>query len=196
MCAQLDAQKKSYSIPPFGIVIFSNDALSEEHAHFFNWSSPGEPSSGFSNDAFNEISSWGEFKAAYRGLKVDAWRIGLDFGEPGAMGTYVAYVHGDAHRVTTNSCFSGFAYQTNIVEIAEGMGGGVVTNVTQVEVWSHEVVVHDDSLTFRQRVPFNSFTLLHAYLEARAAAGTGSDNADYERLRAWMTSASVGRKIL
>lgn len=198
LCAASDAMRRSYSLPPFGVVIFDASACAEEYAHFFNWSPPGSPATGFTQESFNEVASWGEFKAAYRGLKLDAWRLGFDVGEQGGMDAYVACINGDVQRVTTNSWVSGFTYETNIVEIAYEISGGVamVTNVTQVDVWSHEIVVHDDGQTFQQRVPANSFALFHAYLEARAAAGTESDNADYERLRAWMTSAAVGRKIL
>ena len=196
LCAASDALRQSYSISPFGVVLFDYGARAEEHAHFFNWSPPGSPATGFSQDTYNEIAAWGEFKAAYRGLKVDAWRLGFDVGEQGGMESYVACITGEIPRVTTNSWVSGYAYETNIVENAEEMGGGVSTNVDYVAIYSHEVVTHDDGQTFQQRVPSNSFALFHAYLEARAAAGTASDNADYERLRAWMTSAAVGRKIL
>ena len=38
--------------------------------------------------------------------------------------------------------------------------------------------------------------LLAAYREAKAAEGTGNDNPDYARLRAWCESASIGRMVL
>ncbi len=190
LCAAADALRQSYSIPPFGVVLFDYGAWAEEHAHFFNWSPPGETSTGFSAEPLNEVTSWGEFKAAYRGLKLDAWRLGYDVGLQGGMDAYVMDLTGEVPRVSTNWC----SVATNIVEV-EMVDGTPVTNIIEL-VSVAEVVTHDDLLTFTNRVPSNSVKLLDAYIEARAAAGTASDNADYERLRAWMTNIKIGRMVL
>ena len=148
LCAANDAMRRSYSLPPFGVVVFDLSAIAEEYAHFFNWSPPGADATGFSAPPLNHIASWGEFKAAFRGLKLDAWRMGHDVGTPGGMARYVA-------------------------DLA---GGGLAA--------------------FTNRVPGNAVKLLDAYIEASEAVGTSEDNADYERLRAWMASDLIGRMVL
>ena len=101
----------------------------------------------------------------------------------------------DFPRVSTNSYIS--AWET-VIEAYDNtwIGGdaGVATN--EVPVWTHEEIIHDDGATFQQRVPANSYALFNAYLEAREASGTASDNQDYERLRAWMVSREIGRLVL
>ncbi len=195
MCAECDAQRNSYSLPPFGVVIFNDGDTAEEYAHFFNWSPILDAPTGFSLDTYNKVASWGEFKAAFRGLKLDAWRLGYDVGTDGGMEAYVLDITGEVPRVSTNSYIS--AWET-VIEAYDNtwMGGdaGVATN--EVPVWTHEEIIHDDGATFQQRVPANSYALFNAYLEAREASGTASDNQDYERLRAWMVSREIGRLVL
>lgn len=190
LCAANDAIRRSYSLPPFGVVVFSMDAIAEEYAHFFNWSPPGEASTGFSAGPLNAVTSWGEFKAAFRGLKLDAWRLGYDVGEQGGMDAYVMDLTGESPRVSTNW----YSVATNIVEIEE-VDGIMVTNVID-SVSVAEVVTHNDLQTFTNRVPANSVILLDAYIEARQAEGTQADNADKERVRRWMRSDRVGRMVL
>jgi hypothetical protein len=190
LCAANDAIRRSYSLPPFGVVVFSMDAIAEEYAHFFNWSPPGEASTGFSAGPLNAVTSWGEFKAAFRGLKLDAWRLGYDVGEQGGMDAYVMDLTGEAPRVSTNW----YSVATNIVEIEE-VDGIMVTNVID-SVSVAEVVTYNDLLTFTNRVPANSVKLLDAYIEARESEGTQSDNADKAKVRLWMRSDKVGRMIL
>ena len=190
LCAANDAQRRSYSLPPFGVVVFDLSAMAEEYAHFFNWSPPGTDATGFSAAPLNHIASWGEFKAAYRGLKLDAWRLGYDVGLQGGMDAYVMDLTGEAPRVSTNWC----SVATNIVEV-EMVDGTPVTNIIEW-VSVAEVVTHDDLLTFTNRVPSNSVKLLDAYIEARDAEGTQADNADKERVRLWMRSEKIGRMVL
>jgi hypothetical protein len=190
MCAECDAQRNSYSLPPFGVVIFNDGDTAEEYAHFFNWSPPGVASTGFSAEPLNEITSWGEFKAAYRGLKLDAWRLGYDVGVQGGMDAYVMDLTGEVPRVSTNW----LSVATNIVEV-EVVDDTPVTNVIEW-VTIAEVVTHNDLLTFTNRVPANAVKLLDAYIEARDAEGTQADNADKARVRLWMRSDKVGRMVL
>ena len=190
MCAANDAQRRSYSLQPFGVVVFDLSAMAEEYAHFFNWSPPGVASTGFSAEPLNEITSWGEFKAAYRGLKLDAWRLGYDVGVQGGMDAYVMDLTGEVPRVSTNW----LSVATNIVEV-EVVDDTPVTNVIEW-VTIAEVVTHNDLLTFTNRVPANSVKLLDAYIEARESEGTQSDNADKAKVRLWMRSDKVGRMIL
>ncbi len=190
LCAANDAMRKSYSLSPFGVVVFDISAMAEEYAHFFNWSPPGEASTGFSAEPLNAVTSWGEFKAAYRGLKLDAWRLGYDVGVQGGMDAYVMDLTGEAPRVSTNW----YSVATNIVEV-EIVDGAPVTNIIGF-VSVAEVVTHNDLLTFTNRVPANAVKLLDAYIEAREAEGTQSDNADKARVRGWMRSDKVGRMVL
>jgi len=190
LCAASDALRRSYSLPPFGIVIFDVGACAEEYAHFFNWSPPGDASTGFSAEPLNEVTSWGEFKAAYRGLKLDAWKLGYDVGVQGGMDAYVMDLTGEMPRVSTNW----ISVATNIVEV-EVVDNTPITNIIEW-VSVAEVVTHDDLLTFTNRVPANAVKLLDAYIEARESEGTQSDNADKARVRFWMRSDKVGRMVL
>lgn len=190
LCAANDSMRRSYSLPPFGVVVFNVEDMAEEYAHFFNWSPPGEASTGFSAEPLNTVTSWGEFKAAYRGLKLDAWRLGYDVGVQGGMDAYVMDLTGEVPRVSTNW----LSVATNIVEV-EVVDDTPVTNVIEW-VTIAEVVTHNDLLTFTNRVPANSVKLLDAYIEARESEGTQSDNADKAKVRLWMRSDKVGRMIL
>lgn len=190
LCAERDARRQSYSLPPFGVAVFRRDDIAEEYAHFFNWSPPGEASTGFSAQPLNTVTSWGEFKAAYRGLKLDAWRLGYDVGAQGGMDAYVMDLTGEVPRVSTNW----YSVATNIVEV-EVVDGAPVTNYIDA-VSVVEVVTHNDLLTFTNRVPANAVKLLDAYIEARDAEGTQDDNADRARVRLWMRSDKVGRMVL
>lgn len=76
ICRSNDANRVSYSLFPLGIVVHRAEDYTEEFAHFVNMGPI------IDND-------WEEFKAAYHGAKVDAWKMGIDVGVAGGWSTYI-----------------------------------------------------------------------------------------------------------
>ena len=109
---RLDAATNSYALYPVGIALHRADDVCEEFRHYNNFSFPllDDYCDGFRTPGVRSVTSWGEFVAAYAGLKVDAWERGYDFGLPGQAAAYVSsIVQGDSGladistRVPTNS---------------------------------------------------------------------------------------------
>ena len=150
-CARNDGDSRSYSLYPIGVVIHRGQDAAEELAHFHNFAFPHDssPCTTFSTPGGNYVTTWDEFAAAYRGLKVDAWRRGIDLGKPGAAREYAASM----------------------------LDGDALAGLSS-------------------RVPANSFKLILVYGEALSDEGTNRDNDDRVKIRSWMDSDSVGRKIL
>lgn len=151
-CRQNDEDSRSYSLFPIGIVVHRGPDAAEELGHFHNFAYPIDtsPCRTFLTPGGHYVTTWGEFVAAYRGLKVDAWRMQIDFGIPGMTRTYC-----------TSMLESEFALASCV-----------------------------------ERLPSNSVTLLMVYGEALADEGTDRDNLDRKKIREWMESDSVGRKVL
>ena len=150
-CERNDGDSRSYALFPIGVVIHRGQDAAEELAHFNNFAFPHDssPCTTFSTPGGNYVTTWDEFAAAYRGIKVDAWRQKIDLGRPGAAREYANSMLGD----------------DALAELAS-------------------------------RVPANSFKLLLVYGEALSDEGTSRDNEDRMKIRSWMDSDSVGRKIL
>lgn len=150
-CARNDGESRSYALFPIGVVIHRGQDAAEELAHFHNFAYPHDtsPCTTFGTPGGNYVTTWDEFAAAYRGLKIDAWRQKIDLGKSGSAREYAATM------LTVDA----------LVELSS-------------------------------RVPANSFKLLLVYGEALSDEGTSRDNDDRVKIRSWMDSDSVGRKIL
>lgn len=78
VCRSNDANQVSYALFPLGIVVHRACDYTEEFAHFVN---VGDP---YGSRDFEE------FKAAYHGAKVDAWKMGIDLGVSGGWAQYIS----------------------------------------------------------------------------------------------------------
>lgn len=82
-CRSNDANRVSYALFPLGIVVHRAQDYTEEFAHFVN---VGDPYGG---------RDFEEFKAAYHGAKVDAWKMGIDLGVSGGWAQYISALTAD-----------------------------------------------------------------------------------------------------
>lgn len=82
-CRSNDANRVSYALFPLGIVVHRAQDYTEEFAHFVN---VGDPYGG---------RDFEEFKAAYHGAKVDAWKMGIDLGVSGGWAQYMSALTAD-----------------------------------------------------------------------------------------------------
>ena len=76
-CRSNDVNRSSYALFPLGIVVHNACDYTEEFAHFVN---VGDP---YGSRDFEE------FKAAFHGAKVDAWKMGIDLGVSGGWSAYI-----------------------------------------------------------------------------------------------------------
>lgn len=83
VCRSNDANRVSYALFPLGIVVHRAEDYTEEFAHFVN---VGDP---YGSHDFEE------FKAAYHGAKVDAWKMGIDLGVSGGWAQYISALTAD-----------------------------------------------------------------------------------------------------
>ena len=98
VCRSNDTNQVSYALFPLGIVVHRACDYTEEFAHFVN---VGDP---YGSRDFEE------FKAAYHGAKVDAWKMGIDLGVSGGWAQYISALTADeewaaasASRVPANT---------------------------------------------------------------------------------------------
>ena len=82
-CRSNDMNRVSYALMPLGIVVHKAEDYTEEFAHFVN---VGDPYGG---------RDFEEFKAAYHGAKVDAWKMGIDLGVSGGWAQYISALTAD-----------------------------------------------------------------------------------------------------
>lgn len=82
-CRSNDVNRNSYALFPMGIVVHNACDYTEEFAHFVN---VGDP---YGSRDFEE------FKAAYHGAKVDAWKMGIDLGVSGGWAQYISALTAD-----------------------------------------------------------------------------------------------------
>ena len=96
-CREYDSATNSYCLYPIGIAIHRSDDACEEFRHFHNFCFPirRDFCEGFETPGVRSITSWNEFTAAFAGLKVDAWAMGIDFGVAGGALSYVNAVMAD-----------------------------------------------------------------------------------------------------
>lgn len=96
-CLENDSATNSYCIYPIGIAIHRADDACEEFRHFQNFCFPirRDFCEGFTTPGVRSVTSWNEFAAAFAGLKVDAWAMGIDFGVAGGALSYVNAVMAD-----------------------------------------------------------------------------------------------------
>ena len=87
ICRSNDTNRVSYCLYPLGIVVHRAEDYTEEFAHFVNM--------GPTRD-----SEWEEWKAAYHGAKVDAWKMGIDLGVSGGWSAYIAALTADENWET------------------------------------------------------------------------------------------------
>lgn len=97
-CRSNDVNRSSYALFPLGIVVHNACDYTEEFAHFVN---VGDP---YGSRDFEE------FKAAFHGAKVDAWKMGIDLGVSGGWSDYISALTADedwaaasAFRVPANT---------------------------------------------------------------------------------------------
>jgi len=83
VCRSNDTNQVSYALFPLGIVVHRACDYTEEFAHFVN---VGDP---YGSRDFEE------WKAAYHGAKVDAWKMGIDLGVPGGWAQYISALTAD-----------------------------------------------------------------------------------------------------
>ncbi len=83
VCRSNDTNQVSYALFPLGIVVHRACDYTEEFAHFVN---VGDP---YGSRDFEE------FKAAYHGAKVDAWKMGIDLGVSGGWAQYISALTAD-----------------------------------------------------------------------------------------------------
>lgn len=96
-CLEYDCATNSYCLYPIGIAIHRSDDACEEFRHFHNFCFPirRDFCEGFETPGVRSVTSWNEFAAAFAGLKVDAWAMGIDFGVAGGALSYVNAVMAD-----------------------------------------------------------------------------------------------------
>lgn len=96
-CLEYDSATNSYCLYPIGIAIHRSDDACEEFRHFHNFCFPirRDFCEGFETPGVRSVTSWNEFAAAFAGLKVDAWAMGIDFGVAGGALSYVNAVMAD-----------------------------------------------------------------------------------------------------
>lgn len=96
-CREYDSTTNSYCLYPIGIAIHRADDACEEFRHFHNFCFPirRDFCEGFTTPGVRSVTSWNEFAAAFAGLKVDAWAMGIDFGVAGGALSYVNAVMAD-----------------------------------------------------------------------------------------------------
>lgn len=96
-CLENDSATNSYCIYPIGIAIHRAADACEEFRHFHNFCFPirRDFCEGFETPGVRSVTSWNEFTAAFAGLKVDAWAMGIDFGVAGGALSYVNAVMAD-----------------------------------------------------------------------------------------------------
>ena len=96
-CLEYDSATNSYCLYPIGIAIHRSDDACEEFRHFHNFCFPirRDFCEGFTTTGVRSVTSWNEFAAAFAGLKVDAWAMGIDFGVAGGALSYVNAVMAD-----------------------------------------------------------------------------------------------------
>ena len=96
-CLGNDSATNSYCLYPIGLAIHRADDACEEFRHFHNFCFPirRDFCEGFETPGVRSITSWNEFTAAFAGLKVDAWAMGIDFGVAGGALSYVNAVMAD-----------------------------------------------------------------------------------------------------
>ena len=96
-CCEYDSATNSYCLYPIGIAIHRADDACEEFRHFHNFCFPirRDFCEGFETPGVRSVTSWNEFTAAFAGLKVDAWAMGIDFGVAGGALSYVNAVMAD-----------------------------------------------------------------------------------------------------
>ena len=96
-CREYDSTTNSYCLYPIGIAIHRADDACEEFRHFHNFCFPVRRDfcAGFETPGVRSVTSWNEFTAAFAGLKVDAWAMGIDFGVAGGALSYVNAVMAD-----------------------------------------------------------------------------------------------------
>lgn len=82
-CHSNDTSQVSYALFPLGIVVHRAQDYSEEFAHYIN---VGDP---YGRRDFEE------FKAAFHGAKVDAWKMGIDLGVSGGWAQYISALTAD-----------------------------------------------------------------------------------------------------
>lgn len=82
-CRSNDVNRSSYALFPLGIVVHNAGDYTEEFAHYVN---VGDP---YGSRDFEE------FKAAFHGAKVDAWKMGIDLGVSGGWGEYISALTAD-----------------------------------------------------------------------------------------------------
>ncbi len=97
-CRSNDTHQVSYALFPLGIVVHRAEDYTEEFAHFVN---VGDP---YGSRDFEE------FKAAFHGAKVDAWKMEIDIGVAGGWSAYISALTEDqdwadvaASRVPANT---------------------------------------------------------------------------------------------
>ncbi len=83
VCHSNDTNQVSYALFPLGIVVHRAQDYTEEFAHYVN---VGDP---YGSRDFEE------FKAAYHGAKVDAWKMGIDLGVSGGWSDYISALTAD-----------------------------------------------------------------------------------------------------
>ncbi len=83
VCRSNDTNQVSYALFPLGIVVHRAQDYTEEFAHFVN---VGDP---YGSRDFEE------WKAAYHGAKVDAWKLGIDLGVSGGWQEYISTLTAD-----------------------------------------------------------------------------------------------------
>lgn len=96
-CREYDSTTNSYCLYPIGIAIHRAADACEEFRHFHNFCFPirRDFCEGFETPGVRSVTSWNEFTAAFAGLKVDAWAMGIDFGVAGGALSYVNAVMAD-----------------------------------------------------------------------------------------------------
>ena len=137
-CREYDSATNSYCLYPIGIAIHRADDACEEFRHFHNFCFPirRDFCEGFTTPSVRSVTSWNEFAAAFAGLKVDAWAMGIDFGVPGGSAEYVDAVlssdpdlSGLSARVPKNSQRLLAAY------LEARLGGDESADYTKIRTW-------------------------------------------------------------
>ena len=91
VCRSNDTNQVSYALFPLGIVVHRSRDYTEEFAHYVN---VGDP---YGSRDFEE------FKAAYHGAKVDAWKMGIDLGVSGGWSEYISALTADEGWATNSA---------------------------------------------------------------------------------------------
>lgn len=124
-CREYDSATNSYCLYPIGIAIHRADDACEEFRHFHNFCFPirRDFCEGFETPGVRSVTSWNEFTAAFAGLKVDAWAMGIDFGVAGGALSYVNAVIADDTDLSTLSARVPKNSQRLFAAFVEAMNG-------------------------------------------------------------------------